>query len=419
MASALADHARGERGASARRDQPSFRYVAVTPTGRRTRGTVQARDEGSAYEQLKRQGLSPTQLKPAPAGSESRPSQGLTDRETGELLSNLAALLEAGANVRSALGVVGGKGTRPAVRAVCQQLLSDIAGGGALEEAFARSLGQSRNHVPAIIAAGEAAGDVAGGLRRASEILESQVRIRDQLISTLSYPSFVLLTSIMAMGVILLFVIPALAPLVQQNGAKAPLVIGVLIVFSDAIRNHGRLLLAGVLATAGALAGLWRAGVIRTALDAVVLDGPFKRTASALVYGGFAISAGAMLTAGTPMSDALKLAIRSVRSPLARGRLEPAAQAIREGRAFSDVIGRIDSFPASIARLAVIGEASGAVGPMMARAGKLEEDAALRRIEAAGRMIGPAVIVALGALIGLLMGGLLSGVTHIGDSALQ
>ncbi len=119
------------------------------------------------------------------------------------------------------------------------------------------------------------------------------------------------------------------------------------------------------------------------------------------------------------MSDALKLAIRSVRSPLARKRLEPAAQAVREGRAFSEVIARVSGFPQSIARLAVIGEASGAVGPMMARAGKLEEDAALRRIEAAGRLLGPAVIVGLGAMIGLLMGGLLTGVTHIGDGALQ
>ncbi len=56
---------------------------------------------------------------------------------------------------------------------------------------------------------------------------------------------------------------------------------------------------------------------------------------------------------------------------------------------------------------------------MLARAGELEEEAALRRIEAAGRLIGPALIVVLGGVIGLLMGGLLSGVTQIGDSALR
>ena len=42
-----------------------------------------------------------------------------------------------------------------------------------------------------------------------------------------------------------------------------------------------------------------------------------------------------------------------------------------------------------------------------------------RRIEAAGRVLGPALIVGLGGLIGLMMAGLLSGVSQLGQSALQ
>ena len=34
-------------------------------------------------------------------------------------------------------------------------------------------------------------------------------------------------------------------------------------------------------------------------------------------------------------------------------------------------------------------------------------------------MIGPLLIVLLGGVIGLMMGGLLSGITQLGDSALQ
>ena len=66
-----------------------------------------------------------------------------------------------------------------------------------------------------------------------------------------------------------------------------------------------------------------------------------------------------------------------------------------------------------------MGEASGALGAMLARAGQMEEDAAIRRIEAAGRILRPALIVVLGALIGLLMAGLLSGISQLGDAALQ
>jgi general secretion pathway protein F len=56
---------------------------------------------------------------------------------------------------------------------------------------------------------------------------------------------------------------------------------------------------------------------------------------------------------------------------------------------------------------------------MLQRAGKLEEDAAVRNIEATARLLGPALIVLLGGLIGLMMAGLLLGATELGQAALN
>ncbi len=137
------------------------------------------------------------------------------------------------------------------------------------------------------------------------------------------------------------------------------------------------------------------------------------------MFGGFAVALGNMLAAGAPMADALRLAIRAIRSPVARKRMEPALQNVRQGRSLSDVLEGVKGFPLSVVRLAAIGEASGALGAAIARAGKLEEEAALRRIESAGRLVGPALIVFLGGLIGLLMGGLLTGVSQLGNAALN
>ncbi len=193
----------------------------------------------------------------------------------------------------------------------------------------------------------------------------------------------------------------------------------ILIGASNGLRSNA--LTIGILAvlTIGGLITAFRLGLMARTIDRLTLDGPFRRTARALVFGGFAIALGNVLASGAPMGEALRLAIRSVRSDVARRRLEPVAQAVRQGGSLSDVLGRTTGFPQSIARLAAIGEASGALGVTLARAGKLEEESALRWIETVGRLIGPVLIVILGGLIGLLMGGLLSGVSHLGDSALQ
>ena len=138
-----------------------------------------------------------------------------------------------------------------------------------------------------------------------------------------------------------------------------------------------------------------------------------------VTFGGFAIALGGMLTSDAPMTDALRLAIRGVNSKTARGRLEPVAQAVRQGQSLSVALQQVAGFPGAITRLAAVGEATGALGPMLTRSGKLEEQAAIRRIEAGARMLGPILIVGLGGMIGLLMAGLLSGITELGQAALQ
>ena len=69
--------------------------------------------------------------------------------------------------------------------------------------------------------------------------------------------------------------------------------------------------------------------------------------------------------------------------------------------------------------MSAVGERSGKLGGMLARAGKLEEEEAFRSIESFGRFLGPALIVLLGGLVGILMATLLSGVNQIGQGVSQ
>jgi type II secretory pathway component PulF len=153
-------------------------------------------------------------------------------------------------------------------------------------------------------------------------------------------------------------------------------------------------------------------------VDHILLEGPSKRTVRSLVFGGFSIAIGGMLSAGAPMSETLRLAIRAVNSPLAKKRLEPVLYEVRQGESLSTALERVKGFPSAISRLAAVGEATGSLGPMLARAGRLEEEAAIRRIEQIGQILGPALIVSLGGLVGLIMASLLSGVSSLGGAAL-
>ncbi|HUO23354.1 MAG TPA: type II secretion system F family protein [Caulobacteraceae bacterium] len=393
-----------------------FHYVAIESSGRRVRGSIQARSDGTAFDRLKEEGLSPIRIRAAAGGAAARAARaprGMSDRQAAELLSDLAALLAAGTDMRTALGVLSARTTDVSVGSMLRAMTQDIGGGVSVEQAFAAQFSRNGPFVAALVASG----DMAAGMERAAEMLQSRIKLRDQLITVLSYPAFVLVSTIMAMLVILLTVVPSLAPLVEQG--HPPLTLGILIAISDALRSN----LAALAVLAAILAGLLvlggKFGVLARPYERCLLDGPARRTVGGLVYGGFAVALGTMLAAGAPMSEALRLSIRSVRSKLARERLDLAAQAVRQGQTLSSALRAVESFPDTVTRLAAVGEISGALGPMILRAGKIEEEAAIRRMESASRLLGPALIVALGAVIGLMMGGLLTGVTQLGQTAIQ
>jgi type II secretory pathway component PulF len=399
-------------------DGQSFAYVALGAAGKRVRGQVPGPNEQAAFERLRRQGLSPLKLRPVRTQIQGG-EHGLQDRESAEILLSLADLLSAGADMRSALNVLLSRAQGSRVANACRRLLHDISAGEALDAAFARTLAPRHNFVAALVAAGEAAGDLPQALRRAGEMLEAAIKLRQQLVGALAYPLFVLISTLVAAGVILLAVVPSLEPLVSEGGeASAPILSGLLSV-SRFLREHGLVLavaLGGVIILTLALG---RAGLLAKPLDRLWLAGPWRRTTCALAFGGFSISLGVMLGAGAPMSEALRLAIRGVRSNLAKSRLQIVLQQVRQGVSLSQALQAVTGFPPTIVRLVSVGETTGALGRMLQRSGKLEEDAAVRDIEAAARLLGPALIVLLGGLIGLMMAGLLSGVTELGQAALN
>lgn len=393
-----------------------FRYSALDATGRRIRGTMRALDEHSAFERLRHQGLAPLELKSLPQQLTSSSGR-LSDVDAAELLGSLADLLSAGADMRTSLEILGARASKPLVADLCRALIGEIGRGDALEEAFGRHLAKRQAFVAAMIAAGEASGDLSGALRRASEMASARVRLRSKLVSILAYPTFVLISSIGAVIALLMFVVPTIAPLTADGGGSPPM-LRALIWLSDGLRANLLFLLIGAVAGCVLLWLASRTGVGRRLADQFILDGPPREVMRPLVFGGFTISLGGMLSAGAPVSESLRLAIRSTASPVARERLEAASTAVRQGQPLSVALEQVRGFPAGIARLVAVGEATGALGQMLTRGGELEEASATKRLEAIGQLLGPALIIALGGLVGLMMASLLSGIGQIGEAAL-
>ncbi|WP_271065643.1 type II secretion system F family protein [Caulobacter sp. NIBR1757] len=395
-----------------------YDYTAANPAGARISGSLTASDERAAFEALRQQGLRPIRLTPvrvATAAGQVR----LSPRAVSELTADLAALLQAGASLKSALSVIMDAGASTSAGAAARALSDEIAKGVSLDKAFGGVLGARYPFLPALVAAGEASGALPDALQTVSTTIERDLEIAEQVGGALSYPGFVLLMTLASVLMIILFVVPALAPIIEESGGETSLVLGGLIAVSQLLTEHPLAWSVALLALALGLAGAWRMGLLEVWFQRFLLDGPLRGVVRGLVFGGFSKALGHLLAARAPAPEAIRLAIGSVRLKVAAERLDGLATAVRGGASLSQALAEVPSAPRSLAQMARIGEETGTLGAMLERAGVLEQARALRAIKSQTKWLGPALIIVLGVMIGILMSGLLSGVSALGGAGIS
>lgn len=393
-----------------------FHYRAVGSDGKPRRGQISARDEAEAFARLRAEQMSPLDIRRQAGKTKSLwttlKADGVKPADLEALLTNLSVLLRAGADIRTALLVLDdedAKGARP-LKAVATKILS----GSSLESALTPVFPEGQAHLGALIAAGEARGDLPSGLEAAGRVLAARRVIRQQLIEALSYPAFVFITAIAALLVILLVVVPAIAPLLDEAGQSPPIYFQIIVGLSQGLQWGWGYMLMGLAVLAVTLVLSWRFGRLKDALDLWWLDGPLSGIVRGLTFGGFARALGDTLAGGAGLTESLRLSLRGVGSSEARKRLDIVVHAVRQGQRLSEGLSNVKGFPRSIIKLTEVGEASGQLGPMLSRAGQRSETDALHRIEKLSKILGPALILGLGLMIGALMGGVLAALTDIG-----
>jgi len=397
---------------------PVFSYRAMGVDGKTRNGQLTANSEAEAFARLRGENLSPFSLKltqgaATPAGlTRFLPgAKRMGEAEVEALLGSLAILLRAGADIRTALNVLADD--RPELKAVTQKILS----GASVELSLSPLFTTADAHLGALIAAGEVRGDLPSGLEAAASVIATRRKIRQQLFEALSYPAFVFITAIAAILVILMVVVPAIAPLLSESEHEMPIYFRVIVWLSQALQASWLYLLTGLIAAIVALVLGYLYGGLKRRLAGWLIDGPLGSIAAALVYGGYARSLGDMLSRGAGLAEGLRLCQRSVGNEVARERLETVALSVRQGRLVSEGLRSVKALPRPIIKLAEVGETSGALGQMLARAGEREEADALQKITRLSRLLGPLLIMVLGAMIGLIMGGVLTALTDVGSIA--
>jgi type IV pilus assembly protein PilC len=380
-----------------------FTWSAQDVQGHAHQGDLTAPSRRAALAQLRAQGWLGIALRASPQPSW-RAGRSTGARDTTVLTRQLATLLGADVPLLNALVLMRETTSQAHTWALLEQLHRDIRGGSSLAQALSQHPQQFDPHYRHVVSAGEASGSLGLLLDRLATQRERHETLSAQLRSALVYPLAVVLVAVAVVAVILVWVVPTFESVYGGFGASLPALTLGLLGLSRGLVQHAPLLGLGLLLLVLALARLRRASWFVAAWDRWSLHWPVVgRLRQRAATARWTRTLSTLLDAGTPLNTALV----SVAGASGHRSFELAsvamAQAVREGSALTAAMQRCGLFEPVVLQLTAMGEASGSLSALLAKAAQLNERELETQLQGLSGLIEPVIIVVLGLVIGTIV----------------
>ena len=393
----------------------TFRYEAVRSDGAVVNGVLEVVSESEAASVLSARGLFPVLVEPAQSHAAwwlGRPSA----RAQATVFEGLASLVEAGVPLEKALGAVTLL-AQGSLRDALARVMTRVREGSSLGAALAAEEGSFSGVTIGLIRAGERGVGLAGALSQVTVQLEREAETASRIRGALAYPALLAAVGTLSIVVIVVFVVPRFVALLVDLGQDLPLATRVLIGVSTALHHFG-LIFAGAAIGGGAVVGrlihdrreAWHGRLLTIPVVGRIRFG--------LATARVCRTLGALLGAGTPALPALTIATDAAGDAAVARRLARARDRVSEGAAISAALGGAAAITQGAQQLATIGEASGRLPALLAKAAQLEERDAERRLKALVTLLEPALILAFAGLVAFVAAALLQAVYSLRPGAM-
>ena len=402
---------------------PVYEYVAINSAGKRTKGRLDAENERTARQKLRRSKLFPTTITEATSGIAAKSSDDVlrflkTDKVSMKELSlttrQFATLLNAGLPLVSALQAL----CEQTDSVVMQRVLVELREGVQEGDSLAKSLGAHPKVFPRLytnlVAAGEASGTLDQVLEKLADYLEGQVALRGKIFSALTYPVVMMVVCFLVIIGLMVGVIPNIVEIFVKQGLTLPLPTQIVISASDFLINYWwALLLVGV----GVLAfarNYYRSEGGRKKIDGWLLRLPLIGPVYVkVVTARIASTLSALLGSGVELLRALDITKNIIGNVHVVSMLEEAREGVREGKNLSSEIMKHNILPSMISRMIAIGEKSGDLEQMLEKAAATYDNEVSSTLEGMTSLLEPLLMVTVGVIVLIIVVSVLLPMTEL------
>ncbi len=389
----------------------AFRYEAVNAIGAAQKGVVNADSARAARADLRAQGLVPIVVETIAAqldesGKTRRRAFGdhLSTVELALFTRQLASLLEASLPLEQAFSALLEQAERAYVRDLIGSIRSEVMGGASLSDALSRHPRDFTDIYRALVSSGEQIGQLSQVLSRLAGYIERRNALVQKIKLAFTYPAIVTVVAFAIVIFLLTYVVPQIVSVFANTKQKLPFLTVVMLGISGFVRQYGWVVL---LAVTG-LAFAWRRALKNPAIKlrwhtwllTAPLYGKFERS---LNTSRFASTLAITTGSGVPILRALQTSRDTLTNVAMRAQVEAATASVREGVGIARALSAHKHFPPMLIHMIRAGELTGELPAMLERAANAQEQDLERRAMTMAGLLEPALILAMGVVVLLIV----------------
>jgi type IV pilus assembly protein PilC len=317
----------------------------------------------------------------------------------------MATMIRAGVPVLQAFQVVAESLKNPAMSALVQELMNDVAAGSSFSEALKRHPRHFDRLFANMVEAGEQSGSLDKMLERVATYKEKIESLKGRVKKALWYPAAVILVGLGVTALLLIKVVPQFESLFQGFGAELPAPTRVTIALSEFAQAYWWWVVLG----GAAFIFLLRAGIKRSpafayrmhavALKVPVLGDILDKSSVARYARTLATTFGA----GVPLIEALKTAAGASGNKVYERAIAQVGEDVSSGQQLHFAMRLTERFPALAVQMVGIGEEAGSLDAMLNRVADYYEEEVDNKVDALTSLLEPLIIVVLGVMVGGLV----------------
>jgi len=245
---------------------------------------------------------------------------------------------------------------------------------------------------------------------RIADQLEKEDALRRQVRSAMVYPSVVVTVALGVMIVLVVFIVPVFAGVLQQfatdpSGAQLPMMTQVTVDFSHAITGYWYAFIGGAVGIAYSFRRWKTSKGGREQWDAMRLRIPFKigDIVQKISIARWARTFSALTAAGVPLLEALDITGRSAGNTVVARVMNDVIDSVKRGGTISEPLKESPVFPMMVSQMVSVGESTGELDWMLAKIADFYEERVAASVKALTSIIEPVMIVFIGGMVGFIV----------------